>query len=255
MGELCAAVFREAEQIGGIPAKARLAAIARMTSAEANATRDDPQTVDRLRQALDRLRAELSRKNTGAFEPVVPREPPAPRPTDQAMVPRLRRHIEAIVDLMSQRALLLTSTQETAKRIDEVAASVLGVARVSVWLRDPKATKITCIDLFEAGPNKHSAGAELKAVDFGPYFDALDSESTIMAHDAVNDPRTRCFAKTYLAPLGIGAMLDVPIWARSKMVGVICHEHVGGARTWTQDEERFAYMMSGFLALAIEREG
>jgi GAF domain-containing protein len=254
MGELCAAVFREAEQLGGIPAKARLAAIARMTSAEANATRDDPQIVDRLRQALERLRVELSRKQTGAFEPVVPRES-ASRPTDQNMVPKLRRHIEAIVDLMSQRALLLTSTQETAKRIDEVAASLLGVARVSVWLRDPKATKITCLDLFEEGPNKHTAGAELKAVDFAPYFEALDSESTIMAHDAVNDPRTRCFAKTYLAPLGIGAMLDVPIWARSKMVGVICHEHVGGPRTWTQDEERFAYMMSGFLALAIEREG
>lgn len=249
MGEQCAAVFREAEQLGGIPAKARLAALARMTSAEANATRDEPQIVDRLRQALDRLRAELSRRTTGVFEAV------PPRVAEQATVPRLRRHIEAIVDLMSQRALLLTSTQETAKRVDEVAASVLNVARVSVWLRDVKATKITCIDLFQAGETKHTAGLELLATDFAPYFEALDTESTIMAHDAVSDPRTRCFAKTYLTPLKIGAMLDVPIWARSKMVGVICHEHVGGPRTWTQDEERFAYMMSSFLALAIEREG
>lgn len=249
MGDLCAAVFREAEQIGGIPAKARLAAIARMTSAEATVTKDDPEVVDRLRKALDRLRTELARRNTGAFQPIVPRA------ADQATVPRLRRHIEAIVDLMSQRALLLSSTLETAKRIDETAASVLQVARVSTWLRDGEGKKITCLDLFEASENRHSSGTQLSASDFGPYFAALDTESTIMAHDAVNDPRTRCFAKTYLAPLGIGAMLDVPIWARGKMVGVVCHEHLGGPRTWTQDEERFAYMVSGFLALAIEREG
>lgn len=242
-------MFREAEQLGGIPAKARLAAIARMTSAEATATRDDPEVVDRLRKALDRLRGELSRRNTGAFAPV------APRPVDQATVPRLRRHIEAIVDLMSQRALLLSSKLETAKRIDEVAASVLQVARVSTWLHNPEGTRITCLDLFEASENRHSSGTELSKADFEPYFAALDTESTIMAHDAMNDPRTRCFAKPYLGPLGIGAMLDVPIWARGKMVGVVCHEHLGGTRTWTQDEERFAYMVSGFLALAIEREG
>jgi GAF domain-containing protein len=35
---------------------------------------------------------------------------------------------------------------------------------------------------------------------------------------------------------------------------VVCHEHVGPARYWTRDEETFAYLMSNFVALAIERE-
>ena len=248
MGQMCVAIFQEAEQLGGIPAKARLAALSRMTSAEASVTEDDPQVVARLRDGLKRLRAEFSRKSTTSFPST-----PVPAP-DQATVPRLRRHIEAMVDLMSQRSLLLGSSLETAKRVDEVAASLLEVARVSVWLRDASATKITCLDLFRAKEKEHSAGVELHAADFAPYFEALDSESTIMAHDAVSDPRTRCFAESYLKPLGIGAMLDVPIWARGKMVGVVCHEHLGGPRTWTRDEERFAYMMSAFVALAIERE-
>ena len=39
------------------------------------------------------------------------------------------------------------------------------------------------------------------------------------------------------------------------MAGVVCHEHLGPARTWDADEERFAYLMAGFLSLAMERAG
>jgi hypothetical protein len=37
------------------------------------------------------------------------------------------------------------------------------------------------------------------------------------------------------------------------MVGVICHEHRGVKRTWNSDEETFAYLMSNFVALSLER--
>jgi hypothetical protein len=36
---------------------------------------------------------------------------------------------------------------------------------------------------------------------------------------------------------------------------VVCHEHVGPARTWSHDDEDFAYLMSNFVALAIEWSG
>jgi len=178
---------------------------------------------------------------------------PASAP-DTALVGRLRKQIEVMVDLMSQRALLLGDVLDTARRVNEVSAVVLGVGRVSVWLRDQQGTKITCLDLYEAKPGRHSAGIELLARDHGPYFEALDSETTIMADDAVTDVRTRSFAAGYLTPLGIGAMLDVPIWAGGRMVGVTCHEHLGGSRAWNGDEERFAYWMSNFLGLAMERD-
>jgi GAF domain-containing protein len=48
-------------------------------------------------------------------------------------------------------------------------------------------------------------------------------------------------------------MLDVPIWVRGTMAGVVCHEHVGPARIWNSDEESFAYLMSALLALSMER--
>ncbi len=161
----------------------------------------------------------------------------------------------AFVDLLSQRKLLLNDTTATIRRIDETACTTLDVERVSVWFLDSKRSKITCADLYERGKRKHSSGVELLARDFLSYFDALAHERTIAAHDAHKDPRTSCFSESYLAPLGIASMLDVPIWVGGKMVGVICHEHVGRPRRWDGDEENFAYLMSNFVALALERAG
>jgi hypothetical protein len=45
----------------------------------------------------------------------------------------------------------------------------------------------------------------------------------------------------------------VPFWLNKRMLGVICHEHVGPKRTWDSDEETFGYLMSNFIALAYER--
>jgi GAF domain-containing protein len=64
---------------------------------------------------------------------------------------------------------------------------------------------------------------------------------------------TSCFSASYLTPLGINSMLDVPVMVNKSMVGVICHEHVGPKRTWNVDEETFAYLMSNFVSLALER--
>src|SRR6185295_7685556 len=141
----------------------------------------------------------------------------------------------AVAELMSQRALFLGDVEKTVRRVDEAAASTLDVERVSVWVLDAGRTKITCLDLFERTAAKHSAGVELFRKDFEAYFAALESERTIAAGDAHRDPRTSCFSAPYLKPLGIGSMLDVPIWVGEKMIGVICHEHVGAKRTWNSD--------------------
>ncbi len=247
VGDQCARIFREADELGGIPARMRLASIARITSSEAAAIKDEPEIVTRLTSAMSQLRSELLRKSTGRFQPV----PSAA--ADAGASAKLRRQIDAMVDLLGQRALLLGDVREAAGRVTEVAAVTLGVARVSVWLLEAERTKLRCVDLFEAGERKHSTGTELTAADYPPYFEALHSETTITANNAKTDPRTSCFTQSYLTPLGIGAMLDVPVIAMDKMVGVICHEHLGGPRSWNADEERFGYLMANLVALALER--
>lgn len=251
MGKLARAFFEEAERLGGLAAKAQLASLARVTSTEASAGGDAPEILRRLEAAMKDVRQQRGNKAA-----------PAPAPAEGAIVPSagggreassLRAQFRSVSELMSQRALFLGDVEKTVRRVDEAAASTLDIERVSVWKLDPGRAKITCLDLFERTAAKHSAGVELQRKDFEPYFVALESERTIAASNAHTDPRTSCFSASYLKPLGIDSMLDVPIWVQGAMVGVICHEHVGQARKWTSDEESFAYLMSTIIALSMER--
>ena len=46
-------------------------------------------------------------------------------------------------------------------------------------------------------------------------------------------------------------MLDAPIRLQGKMIGVLCHEHVGTARAWSVDEQNFAGSLADCVSLAI----
>jgi len=168
---------------------------------------------------------------------------------------RLREHNRVFLELVAHKSTFLGNVDATIRRVTESAARTLDVARASVWFYDEARTKIVSQDLFQQdgrGGGTHASGVALMEAHFPTYFEALLQERTLAAHDAHTDPRTACFSTPYLTPLGIGAMLDVPIWAHGQMIGVVCHEHVGGARTWTADEENFAYLMANFVALSIE---
>jgi len=243
--------FEQADKLGGLVARMRLASLAKVTSTEAVTLEDSPDVLERVVRGMEIIEREFG-NGQGAGQ--VPRAVGAV-PNGDERTRLLRRHLRTYADLMTQRSLFLGSVESTVRRIDEAASSTIGVQRVSVWFLDDGRTKIHCADLYDASTGKHASGVELFAKDFAPYFQALDTERTIAAHDAHRDPRTSCFSTSYLAPLGINSMLDVPIWLGKRMVGVVCHEHVGPARTWDSDEETFAYLMANFVAIALERNG
>jgi PAS domain-containing protein len=166
---------------------------------------------------------------------------------------RLRTHNRVFLDLVAHKSLFLGDVEKTIQRVTEAATDTLDVARASVWFFDPTKTSIVCADLHDGMARTHASGVALSSADFPDYFQALMQERTIAARNAHTDPRTCAFSAPYLTPLGINAMLDVPIWVNGEMVGVVCHEHIGGPREWTPDEENFAYLMANFVALARER--
>lgn len=247
MGIKIVRLFEQAGTIGGLVARMRLASMSHVTSMEAETIDDSPERVARVQQALEEIRKQF----------LLPRDDkPAPQVVVQSgdhQIHVLRRYMATYLDLMAQRGLFLGDTTAAVRRVNEAGSSTLDVQRMSVWFCDPEQTRLTCVDLFERQTGRHSAGVELLARDYAPYFRALRAERTIAAHDARTDPRTSCFAKSYLEPLGIHSLLDVPIWLGRKMVGVVCYEQVGAKRTWTQDDETFAYLVSNFVALALER--
>ena len=136
--------------------------------------------------------------------------------------------------------------------ISRIAAQSLDVARASIWFFTEARAAIRCADLYEQQTHRHSSGIELPATAFPRYFAGLNTERSIAADQARTDPRTSEFADSYLAPLGITSMLDVPIRAEGKMVGVICHEHIGSSRQWTLEEEQFAMSVANTVSLVLE---
>ncbi len=136
--------------------------------------------------------------------------------------------------------------------ITETAARALNVARASVWLLSEESTEMTCLDLYEAAEHRHTTGIVLRATDYPKYFAALLEEETIAAEDAHTDERTSEFSVPYLGPLGIGAMLDAPIRTGLRLVGVLCHEHIGDARVWGLGERKDAAFLASLASLTLE---
>jgi hypothetical protein len=253
MGSKLAAYFLKAEELGGVLGKVRLSGMTRMTTTQALNSEDTPEALAMFERSLEVLRKESRGTAAPGGAPAAARAQSTELGAAASDAATLRRHIRVYLDLMTQRALLQGDLRETARRVDEAASEALNVARVSVWLLDESRTAIESLDLFERDAKRHSSGVRLAQRDFPAYFAALATERTIAAHDAHTDPRTTAFSAGYLTPLGIGALLDVPIWVEGKMIGVVCHEHLGKKRTWNADEEQFAYLMSAFVALTAER--
>jgi len=118
-----------------------------------------------------------------------------------------------------------------------------------LFYRGEDETSVICHQLYVGSEDKHYSGIELFEKDFKGYFDALRENPIIIANDAETHPSTTCFTEPYLKPLGIKSMLDVPVWYKDNLLGVICIEsHT--PREWVQEEVDFAQILSSLFSFA-----
>ncbi|MEG4575470.1 GAF domain-containing protein [Microcoleus sp. N3A4] len=165
---------------------------------------------------------------------------------------RLTEQQIALLELAQNSSIYEGNIGEALREITQMATRTLNVERGSVWFYREDKSALGCADIYEQTPNQHSEGAELKVADYPSYFQALKTEQTIAAVDAKTDPRTQEFRESYLIPLNISSMLDVPITHQGRIAGVICLEHQGTPRKWTLDEQSFASYLAQMTALAME---
>lgn len=173
-------------------------------------------------------------------------------PSSRSIQSRLNDQRVLLARLMKLDALTRGDITAALSQVTELATSLLRVERASVWRFDQQRSRIECLDLFEATTGEHSHGTVIAREQAPAYFDALTEERCIAAVNAHDDRRTREFTGWYLKPLGIGAMLDAPVFVRGEMVGVVCHEHVGPPRRWEFWEELLAGTVADFVALVSE---
>jgi PAS domain S-box-containing protein len=234
--------------------------------------RDLPQVVDDLRRALagETFTSALAIKGSHfevRYDPVPHYSEPdiavigvavdvtELKHTEAELVKRgevVEKHNRALVELAKNENLCKGDLTVAFAAITEAAARAMNTQRTSVWFYTDDRTGIRCMDLYEMDAGRHSDGTVLDGARYPSYFQAIRQGNVIAADDAHSDPRTMEFSQSYLTPLGIGAMLDIPIRVAGYTVGVVCHEHIGSARSWTLEEQSFATAVAGFVSTAVE---
>jgi len=160
-----------------------------------------------------------------------------------------RRREQVLFDLAKRSK---ADVPGTFRAITEAAAVALDVERTSIWRLLSDKNAILCEDDFVRAQDRHTAGHILWAHDCPSYFSAIAENRVIAADEARTDIRTRELRTPYLELRGITSMMDVPIWHKGRLYGVLCHEHVGPARHWRSDEATFAGNLADLASLALE---
>lgn len=165
---------------------------------------------------------------------------------------RLTRQSSALVTLARRKLIESSSFDQEVQVITELAANTIKVERVGVWLYEEGGSCLRSIDLYERSKRRHSIDRTIRSIEYPQYFRNLEQERAIAADDAHVDPRTSEYLHEYLLPKGIKSLLDAPIRAGGKIIGIICFESVGHKRKWTVDEQSFASSVADIAATTFE---
>ncbi|MGH8051858.1 MAG: sensor domain-containing phosphodiesterase [Arenimonas sp.] len=142
--------------------------------------------------------------------------------------------------------------ETSLERILASSSTALSCRRVGLWLFEADNTELRCAALFQDGKMQLNLPMVLYRDKSPRYFEALNNLLTLAAHDAANDSRTSEFSDNYLAQNNIAAMLDVPVTVFGQMIGVLCHEHIGSTRHWTDEERVFCCAISALASQSLE---
>lgn len=140
--------------------------------------------------------------------------------------------------------------------ISESLHSLIMSDKVSIWTYEENNGTIQCIEYFDSKIGQHTnmegkAEGVLYMRDYPTYFKILSEENIIIANDAKTNPATYELTQSYLKPMGINSLLDVPFFMNGKLSGIICFEN-HSSRIWLPDEVFFAVSIGTFLSLTYQ---
>ncbi len=172
---------------------------------------------------------------------------------------RLRQSTSALLRLAKSHRVTDLGFDVALKEILEVSARSAQVTLASVWTFEsppgaPAESRgvLRILEQYDARTGAFSSGDKLLLKDFPAYFQALEEQQQIVAHDAIADPRTAQLERPYLRPRGITSLLDTGVRIGGELKGILCLEHVGPARRWAAEDEVLASALAEQVALAFE---
>jgi PAS domain S-box-containing protein len=142
------------------------------------------------------------------------------------------------------------------REITQATAIALNAEQVGVWLFNENFTQLESIDLYHRSSKSHSKSIVLKKEDFKGYFAAL--ETSVDYVENILEADIAQLSKFYLQVFGTASVLNVPIWLKGRVVGMVCHVYSNGngdinsCRQWTLEQKSFVYSIADFVTFAIE---
>lgn len=158
---------------------------------------------------------------------------------------------DTLLDVSKSSMIDAGDMQTAGLLILTAAIHGLGIQRAGIWLLTEDKQAICGKMLIDGDDCKLDTDLCLARRDFPDYFASLDSERAVVANDALTDPSTCEFRDAYLIPHGISSMLDAPIRHHGIMLGIICCEHQGEARIWTNEEIAFVSALADTYGRAV----
>jgi GAF domain-containing protein len=158
---------------------------------------------------------------------------------------------ETLLDVSKSAMIDDGDLQSSGLLIITAALHGLHIQRAGIWMFNEDQQAIYCRMLIDGDNCVLNGDLRLMRSDYPTYFAHLDNDRTIVANDAVNNPITHEFRDGYLTPLGISSLLDAPVHHRGRLAGIICCEHQGDAREWTNEEIAFVSALADTYGRAI----
>jgi GAF domain-containing protein len=164
---------------------------------------------------------------------------------------KLEYYNHLLMDVVKSKSIQQGFLDHAINHILEVAAEGLKVSRASIWQYQTNPASIVCLNLYQWKDKHFEKGMVLKALDFPSYFKNILSEGIISAADARTNLATREFKESYLLPLDIHSMLDVPFYVNGNFYGVLCFEQQQTMRVWSAEDSSFAKSLADITSLAF----
>ncbi len=168
--------------------------------------------------------------------------------TFYAQEQELRRR-DALRLLSSSEVITSGNFDEAGKLISKVAAETLNAVRVGIWKLEQD--QLRNLIIYDRRDNSFYI-AEPFGLDIYPkYVSMLHSERNIIITDTAMDTILPDIAANF-DNAGIRALLDCPIRLGGRLAGVVCIEHAGSPRHWSQEEQAFGASIADFVVIALE---
>ena len=170
-----------------------------------------------------------------------------------------RRHEEGIKILkflLNHPVIVEGHWTDALPLISESLHSLIMSDKVSIWAYEENNGTMQCIEHFDSKIGQHTnmegkVEGILYMRDYPTYFKVLSEENIIIANNAKTNPATYELTESYLEPMGVNSLLDVPFFMNGRLSGVICFENCS-SRIWLPDEVFFAVSIGTFLSLTYQ---